>query len=78
MRLPAARKSAYGLCLYRAWGRLGLSAIGGKAGLYSGSKTTAATLVLLSLSTSGCSVWRGEGFGFFTKSEKEVTGAIAS
>jgi surface antigen len=77
LRLPAARKSAYGLCLYRAWGRLGLSAIAGKAGLYSGSKTTAATLVLLSLSTSGCSVWRGEGFSFFTRSEKEVTGAIA-
>jgi len=78
LRPPAARKSAIGLCLYRAWGRLGLSAIGGKVGLYSGSKSTAVTLVLVSLSTSGCSVWRSDGLGFFTKSEKEVTGAIAA
>ena len=34
------------------------------------------TLVLIGLSTSGCSVSRGDGFGFFSKSENEVTGAI--
>jgi surface antigen len=81
LRPPAARKSAYGLCLYRAWERLGLSAITVKAGLYSGSKS-AATLLLISLSSSGCSFSRGgDGFGSFTSlfsksSDREVTGSI--
>jgi surface antigen len=44
----------------------------------SGSKSTALTLVLIGLSSSGCSFSRGDGFGgFFSKGEKEVTGSIA-
>lgn len=80
MRPPAARKPAYGLCLYRAWGPVGLSAISRKVGLYSGSKS-AATLLLISLSTSGCSFSRGgDGFAsFFSKgSDKEVTGSLGT
>jgi surface antigen len=79
LRAPAARKllPAYRLCLYRAWGRVGLSAISGKVGIYSGSKSAATTLLLIGLSTSGCSFSRGDGFGFFSKTEKDVTGAIA-
>ena len=36
------------------------------------------TLVLIGLSTSGCSISRSDGLSFFSKSENEVTGAIAS
>ena len=76
MRPPAASKSAYVPCLYRLWDGLGLSAISGKVGL--GSKPAAMTLVLIGLSTSGCSFSRGDGFGFLSKAERDVTGAIAS
>jgi hypothetical protein len=78
LRPPAAERAlsralpAYRLCLYRAWGRVGLS-----VGLYSGSKSAAATLVLIALSTSGCSFSRGgDGFGFLSKGDNEVTGSI--
>ena len=73
MRPPAARVlPAYCLCLYRAWGRVGLS-----VGLYSGSKSAAVTLTLIALSTSGCSIWRGgDAFGFLSKGDNEVTGSI--
>jgi len=81
LRPPAARKSAYGLCLYRAWERIGLSALAGKVGCYSGSKG-AATLLLIGLSTSGCSFSRGgDGFAsFFSRGggDNEVTGALAA
>jgi 17 kDa outer membrane surface antigen len=76
LRPPAARNvlPAYCLCLYRAWGRVGLS-----VSLYSGSKSAAMTLILIALSTSGCSFSRGgDGFGLFSKGDNEVTtGSIA-
>jgi surface antigen len=52
--------------------------IPGKVELSIGRKRAAMTLVLIGLSTSGCSVSRSDGFGFFSRSESEVTGAIAS
>ena len=51
---PFASQSAlqprYGLALYRAWGRVGLSAIGPTA--------VAMTLILISLGSGGCSLSR--------------------
>ena len=79
---PHAARNELRHALYRAWGRLGLSAITGKVGLYSGSKPVAA-LLLISLSSSGCSFSRGgDGFSaltsYFTRGDREVTGALAA
>ena len=71
MRPSAARtRPATSLALYRAWGRLGLSSIAIKIG----SKGAVLTLILLGLSTGGCSLWRGEGP--FARAEGEVTGTL--
>jgi surface antigen len=79
LRPPAARDvlPAMGLALYRAWGRVGLSAIAGRACFYIGSKSAAVTLILIGLGTGGCSFSR-PGDGLFSKwSDNEVTGALA-
>jgi surface antigen len=78
LRPPAARKELRH-ALYRACGRVGLSAITGKVTLYSASKR-AATLLLVALSTSGCSFSRaGDGFAsFFSRGDHDVTGSLAS
>jgi surface antigen len=65
---PAAtRRSAYSLALYRAWGRVGLSAIAPKG--------AALGLIVLGLSGGGCSLWRGDGL-FGKGTNKEVTGTL--
>jgi surface antigen len=52
--------------------------IPGKVELSIGRQRVAMTLVLIGLSTSGCSISRSDGLSFLSKSENEVTGAIAS
>ena len=69
MRPPAAQYASlprYRLALYKAWQRVGLSAIGPVGAMM--------TLILIALSTSGCSLYRT---GAFAKmDDKDVTGSI--
>ena len=69
MRPPAARSALqpnYGLVLYRAWGRFGLSAIG-PAGV-------ATALVLIGIGSGGCSLSRTDSA--FAKMGDDVTSSI--
>ena len=65
-----ALQSLYGLSLYRAWARVGLSAIRPVG--------TLVTLFLIGVGSGGCSFSRSDG-GFFASKpaeEREVTGSI--
>jgi len=70
---PLASQNAHlSQCLYRAWGRVGLSAFAPKG--------AAVTLILIGLNAGGCSFSRGDGP--FAKmmdkiTDREVTGSIA-
>src|SRR3974377_1048496 len=59
LRPPAAREvlPAMGLALYRAWGRVGLSAIAGRACFYIGSKNGAVTFILIGRGCGGRCVY---------------------
>ena len=67
-----ALQSLYGFSLYRAWGRVGLSAIGPAGAVM--------TLFLIGIGSGGCSFSRSDG-GFFSSSkaeDSEVTGSLAA
>jgi hypothetical protein len=69
LRPPAARSALqprFGLVLYRAWGRFGLSAIS-PAGLVT-------TLILIGIGSGGCSLSRTDGA--FAKMGDDVTNSI--
>ena len=69
MRPPAARSALqprFGLVLYRAWGRFGLSAIG-PAGV-------ATALILIGIGSGGCSLSRTDGA--FARMGDDVTNSI--
>ena len=69
MRPPAARSALqphYGLVLYRAWGRFGLSAIG-PAGVVT-------ALVMIGIGSGGCSLSRTDSA--FAKMGDDVTNSI--
>ena len=69
MRPPAAH-SALQPALYRAWGRVGLSAFAPKG--------AALTVILIGLSAGGCSFSRGsDSFAKMNVSDYEVTGALS-
>ena len=67
---PFASQSAlqprYGLALYRAWGRVGLSAIGPTG--------AAMTLILIGLSSGGCSLSRPDAYAKMNAAD--VTGSL--
>ena len=63
----SALQPRYGLALYRAWGRVGLSAIGPTG--------AAMTLILIGLGSGGCSLSRSDG-AFAKMEDREVTGSI--
>jgi hypothetical protein len=72
LRPPAAShalRSQYRLVLYRAWGRIGLSAIRPAGAVM--------TLILIGFEVGGCSLSRNEG-AFARMEDKDVTGAIAA
>ena len=72
MRPPAAShalRSQYRLVLYRAWGRIGLSAIRPAGAVM--------TLILIGFGAGGCSLSRNED-AFARMGDKDVTGAIAA
>ena len=66
-----ALRPQYGLALYRAWGRVGLSAIR--------PLSTMVGLFLIGASSGGCSFSRSDG-GFFSKGDENevVTGSLAT
>ena len=69
MRPPASQNALVSLALYRAWGRVGLSAFAPKG--------AALTAILIGLSTGGCSFSRGsDAFAKMNMSDYEVTGAL--
>ena len=73
MRSPVARSALQekcGLAQYRAWGRLGLSAIGPKVG--------AITMILVGLMVSGCSLMPRSDGPYAMASDADVTGSIAT
>jgi len=67
---PFASQSAlqpgYGLALYRAWGRVGLSAIGSRSALM--------TLILIGLGSGGCSLARPDAYARMDTAD--VTGSL--
>ncbi len=70
MRPPAVQYALLpigGLALYKAWGRVGLSAIGPAGAVM--------TLILIGLGTGGCSLSRTDG-AFAKMDDNEVTGSI--
>jgi len=72
LRLPAASRalrSQYSLVLYRAWGRIGLSAIR--------PAVVVMTLILIGFGVGGCSVSRNES-AYAKMDDKDLTGAIAA
>jgi hypothetical protein len=70
LRRPASESVLQCLALYRAWGRVGLSALG--------AKRAAVTVILIGLGTGGCSLNRPGSDGPFAKmGDKEVTGSIS-
>jgi surface antigen len=72
LRAPAAShalRSQYRLVLYRAWGRIGLSAIR--------SSGAVMTLILIGFGVGGCSFSRSDG-PFAKMEEKDVTGSVAA
>lgn len=62
-----ALQPGFGLALYRAWGRVGLSAIGPGG--------AAMTLILIGLSSGGCSLVRPDAYAKMQPAD--VTGALA-
>ena len=69
MRPPASQNALVSLALYRAWGRVGLSAFAPKG--------AALTAILIGLSAGGCSFSRGsDAFAKMNMSDYEVTGAL--
>ena len=62
----SALQPRYGLALYRAWGRVGLSAIGPTG--------AAMTLILIGLSSGGCSLSRADAYARMDAAD--VTGAL--
>jgi surface antigen len=72
LRPPAVQSALQprcGLALYKAWGRVGLSAIGPAGAIM--------TLILVGLGAGGCSFSRGDG-AFAKMDDYEVTGALGS
>jgi surface antigen len=72
LRPPAAShalRSQYRLVLYRAWGRVGLSAIRPAGAVM--------TLILIGFGVGGCSVSRNEG-ALAKMDDKDFTGSIAA
>ena len=72
MRPPAAQsvlQPHYRLALYRAWGRVGLSAIGPAGAVM--------TLILIAVGTGGCSMSRTDG-AFAKIGDRDVTGSIGA
>ena len=72
MRPPAAQSvlpSHYSLALYRAWGRVGLSAIGPAGAVM--------TLILIAVGSGGCSMSRTDG-AFIKMGDNDVTGSIGA
>jgi hypothetical protein len=67
LRPRASQSALQCLALYRAWGRIGLSALGAKG--------AAVTVILIGLGAGGCSFNRSDG-PFAKASENEVTGAL--
>src|SRR5450755_4086656 len=70
LRPPAVQSALqppYGLALYRAWGRVGLSAIGPAGAVM--------TLILISMGSGGCSMSRTDS-AFAKMDDHEVTGSI--
>ncbi len=70
MRLFASQRAlqpGYGLALYRAWGRVGLLAIGPTG--------AAVTLILIGLGSTGCSLSRTDSA--YARMDGDVTGALA-
>ena len=71
MRPPAVQSALqppYGLALYRAWGRIGLSAIGPAGAVM--------TLILIGVPSGGCSLSRTDT-AYAKMKDKEATGSIA-
>jgi surface antigen len=62
-----ASQPGYGLALYRAWGRVGLSAIGPGGAV--------ATLILIGLNSGGCSLSRPDAYARIQPAE--VTGSLS-
>jgi surface antigen len=72
LRPPAAQsvlQPHYRLALYRAWGRVGLSAIGPAGAVV--------TLILIAVGTGGCSMSRTDG-AFVKMGNSDVTGSIGA
>jgi surface antigen len=72
LRPPAAQsvlQSQYRLALYRAWARIGLSAIGPVGAVM--------TLILIAVGTGGCSMLRTDG-AFAKLGDSDVTGSIGA
>jgi surface antigen len=67
LRPPAFPNALLNPALYRAWGRVGLSALAPKGAVL--------TLILIGLSTGGCSFSRSGGI-FAKMDDNEVTGSI--
>jgi surface antigen len=70
LRPPAAKSALQpdcGLALYKAWGRIGLPAIGPAGAVM--------TLILIAVSAGGCSVSRTDG-AFAKMEDQEATGSI--
>jgi hypothetical protein len=62
----SALQPQFGLALYRAWGRVGLSAIGPTG--------AAMTLILIGLGSGGCSLSRPDAYA---RMDADVTGSLA-
>jgi surface antigen len=72
LRPPAVQSALQprcGLALYKTWGRVGLSAIGPAGAVM--------TLILIGLSSGGCSMARTDG-AFAKMSESDLTGSIGA
>jgi surface antigen len=70
LRPPAVQSPLlplYGLALYRAWERVGLSAIGPAGAVM--------TLILIGVGSGGCSMSRTDG-AFAKMDDREVTGSV--
>jgi surface antigen len=72
LRSPAAQIAMlprYGLALYKAWGGVGLSAIGPTGAVM--------TLILIGVGSGGCSLSHTDG-AFAKMGDREVTGSLAA
>ena len=65
----SALQPQYGLALYRAWGRVGLSAIGPAGAVM--------TLILIGVGTGGCSLSRTDA-AFAKMDDTDLTGSLAA